>query len=328
MDPFDADCLESSMTENCEPAENGSGCQVVVRKSVRKPAHRFNPRDKNETTRPNARLSWRDKSVAIEETLSELILARNWTKARQRLASEEHEHEIHEQIPIWHSSQDTSHALPLHLACSLRELPPVSFIRFLLKLHPKAARVREKTWGLLPIHFAVNLSHNNGQLFDLVESDEESVTATRVLEARERAVYNQRCIIASLVDAFPDSLLVKEKFGGMLPIHIAASTVSSCDSLLTGNTSILELLIQKSPTSVQVMDDSGETPRDIAWRNTTFNCLRCRLRGRYVAADHGRCPHVVQPPADRGDANVNPLLRLDIEFDLQDKHGDDIKTLT
>lgn len=313
------------MMENCEPAKTGSGCQVVVRKSVGKPARRFNPGDKKETTRPNAMLSWRDKSVVIEETLSELILARNWTKARQRLASEEHEHEIHEPIPVWHSSQDESHALPLHLACSLRELPPVSFIRFMLKLHPEAARVREKTWGLLPIHFAVNLSHNNGHLFDLVESDEESVTAARVLEARERAACNQRLIIASLVDVFPDSLLVKEKFGGMLPIHIAASTLSSCDSLLA--VPILGMLIQKSPTSVQVMDDSNETPRDIAWRNTTFNCLRCRLRGRYVAADHGRCPHVVQPPTDCGDANVNPLLRLDIEFDLQDKHGDDIKTL-
>ncbi len=327
MDSFDADCLEGSLPEYCCAAQKVSGCQVVERRLVREPAHRY-PLDKDENA-PIVRISWRDESEAIEETLSELILARNWIKARQRLASEEHEHEIYEEIPILHSSHDTSHALPLHLACSLRELPPASFIRFLLKLHPKAARIREKTWGLLPIHFAVNLSHSNGELFDLVESDEESFTATRVSEAKELAVYNQRCIIASLVDAFPDSLLVKENFDGMLPIHIAASTVPSCHSLLTGNTlSILELLIQKSPTSVQVMDDSGETPRDVAWRNATFNCLQCRLRGRYVAADHGRCPHVVQPAAGRHDANVNPLLRLDIEFDLQDKHGDDIKTLT
>lgn len=266
-------------------------------------------------------------------TLSDLMLQRNWAEARQRLASAAHEHEIYERIPMPYTSNDVSHALLLHFACALRPLPPASFVRFLIKLHPDAARVQEDMWGLLPLHFAANLSQGESKNlrdeFDRIDGDDEVTLSSVPLVALERLSFNQKCIISSLVDAFPDSLAVKDGFSGMLPIHIAASTTSShCNWLTSNAASILEMFIQKCPESVDVLDDYGESPRDIAWRNATFNCLRCRVRGRYVASVHGRCPHVEHPQSGK----TNPLLRQDFDWLFESRTirclPDDTKALT
>lgn len=300
----------------------------TAEETVREPAHQVHFATRS--TSDHCSRHGNDIEEGGTTTLSDLILQRNWAGARQRLASESHEHEIYERIPIPFTSQDTSHALPLHLACAVRPLPPVSFVRFLIKLHPDAARVQEKAWGLLPIHFAANMAREEQNLHDAsnhIDLDDEATFAGGAPDARERAAFNQRCIVSCLVDAYPGSLHTKEKFSGMLPIHVAASTATSRYSSLTSNAiSILEILIQKCPASVEVLDDWSETPRDIAWRNATFNCLRCRVRGRYIVSVHGRCPHVVPP--DQGKAN--PLLREDFAcyFETHDKCADDIKTLT
>ena len=276
-------------------------------------------------------LSW-NSAMGIDErerrTLSDLILQRKWAAARTRLASPKHQHEIQERIPIPFSSQESFHALPLHLACALRPLPPASFVRFIIKLHPPATKVREKTWGLLPLHFAVNMGYAEGCFhddLDLDDFDDGASSFAGATDTRERAAFNQRCIVSSLVEAYPDSLVVQEKFSGMLPIHIAASTASSHYNSLTSNAvSIIELLIKRCPISVEVKDDWGETPREIAWRNATFNCLRCRVRGRYIASDHGRCPHVAQ----LNEGKVNPLLRKELLCPFEMNSPDDTKTLT
>lgn len=333
MEVFDGYGL---MGEPEPPTITLKSCETCTKGRMPMPAraHQFN--EFNETSSPTDELGWNDANGRTAErersTLTDLILQRNWSEARQRLASEEHEHEIYECVPMTFASHDTSHALPLHLACALRPLPPSSFIRFLLKLHPDAARFQEETWGLLPIHFAANISHSKERRnvcfdFDLTGTDNELLLAGNALDTRERFAFNQKCIITSLVDAYPDSLGVKERFNGMLPIHIAASTASSEYHPLTSNVVyILELLIQKCPTSVDVMDDWGETPKDIAWRNATFNCLRCRVGGRFLASDHGRCPHVVPPRQGK----TNPLLRqgFDCLFPFQESFSEDTKATT
>jgi len=322
-----------SLNASCQPAPaRMSSCLTEEEESAREPAHHLYSCGK-EPNNTISELRWSGTS-GIEERerqgLSDLILQRKWSEARQRLASEAHEHEIYESVPMSYTSQDTSRALPLHLACALRPLPPASFVRFLIKLHREAARVPEDTWGLLPMHFAVNMACNELDLseeFDLIDWDEETTFEGTASEALERAAFNQRCIITSLVRAYPEALARKERFSGMLPLHIAATTESShCNSPTSNAISILEMLIQKCPASVDVMDDWGETPRDIAWRNATFNCLRCRVSGRYIASDHGRCPHV----ALQNKGKANPLLRRHFDCHYEphsSRFVDDMKTL-
>jgi hypothetical protein len=264
--------------------------------------------------------------------LSDLVCQRKWAEARDRLASESGRHDIREMISIPFLSQYLCHALPLHLACALRPLPPASFVRLLIELYPDAVKVKEETWGMLPLHFAVKMSQygQGGQesTVDLVDLWNEGYKfslndASNPLERqRERTSFNQRRIVTTLVEAYPESLWSKERFSGMLPIHIACSTASSQYESLTSNAAeTLEMLARWCPGSIAVQDDRGETPRDVAWRNATFNCLRCKGRGRYIASVHGRCPHVA--PSSKGVAN--PMLREDLEcyLEAQDKCVDE-----
>jgi hypothetical protein len=204
-------------------------------------------------------------------------------------------------------------------------------VELLIEIYPDAVRAKEETWGFLPLHFAVNMGQisQDGLQLDLdlvVLWDEAYVSlndrAGPLERRRERASFNQRRIVTYLVDAYPESLWSKEGFSGMLPIHIACSTATSQYESLTSNAAqTLETLARRCPGSTAVQDDWGETPRDVAWRDATFNCLRCRVRGRYISSVHGRCPHVAQ--SGRGVANL--LLREDLEcyLEAQDKFADE-----
>jgi hypothetical protein len=254
--------------------------------------------------------------------LSDLICQRKWAEARDRLSSETGRREVRETISIPFLSPDMCRALPLHLSCALRPLPPASFVQLLIDLYRDAVEVKEETWGMLPLHFAVNMSHSHGDHESTLDKFSLSGKSNPLKRQRERTSSNQRRIITYLVDAYPGSLLSKERFSGMLPIHIASSTASSQSESFTSNTAqTLEMLARRCPVSITMQDDLGETPRDVAWRNVTFNCLRCKGRGRYIASVHGRCPHVAQ--SIKGVAN--PLLQEDLEcyVETQDKCGDE-----
>jgi hypothetical protein len=207
-------------------------------------------------------------------------------------------------------------------------------VKLLIDLYRDAVKVKEETWGMLPLHFAVNMSQNiHDSTLDLddldlddVSDEEYKFSVDKKSSPRERrqehVFFNQRQIITYLVDACPESLLSKERFSGMLPIHVACSTAfSQYESLASNAAQTLEMLARRCPGSIAVQDDRGETPRDVAWRNATFNCRRCMGRGRYIASVHGRCPHVA--PSSKG--VVNPLLREDLECYLpaQDKRVDE-----
>ena len=324
--------LDASSCQSPAPGRSESRCHLVE-DALPERANPFYSRGHDADNVAKEQCSSKDTEGREEgSTLSELMLQRNWSEARQRLASEAHEHEIYKRLSIPYTSGDISYALPLHLACALRPLPPASFVRFLIKLYPDGTRVEEEMWGLLPIHFAANMFHKEEDLtedYDIIALDDETTLPGSASDAMERTAFNQRCIITALVKAYPESLLRKERFSGMLPIHIAAATSPSrYDSLTSNDIITLEMIIQKCPPSLAIMDDWGETPTDIAWRTATFSCLRCRVRGRYIALDHGRCPHVVALP-NKGKA-CNPLLRRDFDchYGLYKQYADGSKKLT
>ena len=102
-----------------------------------------------------------------EQTLCELLWERQWNRARYRVKN--HPEEARQKIKLHYvstddedlqkleASSDTRSALPLHLACAVRPLPPTAFLQDLINTYPEACYQFEEYSGMLPIHMAANL---------------------------------------------------------------------------------------------------------------------------------------------------------------------------
>ena len=97
--------------------------------------------------------------------LSALIWEGQWNLALCRLKSNQFRYEARQEIELPFGNSD---GLPLHLACVMRPWPPAAFLRILLGSYPEACRIRQKSWGLLPLHLASDLG--NHQMTGALES--------------------------------------------------------------------------------------------------------------------------------------------------------------
>mmetsp|Transcript_23008 Transcript_23008/g.53369 ORF Transcript_23008/g.53369 Transcript_23008/m.53369 type:complete len:298 (-) Transcript_23008:236-1129(-) len=268
------------------------------------------------------------------------IRERNWDAATARLWTHASRGEVRQECSL--SMSGSLHgAFPLHLACSMRPLPPASFVRQLLLLYPEAVSIAEKMWGFLPLHLACSLtpwwsssSSLNGDLFPALgcggssyfsSSDDDSsfdscpfdevMSDASSADVHGKAMFNdQTQIIEMLVKADPWTVRVPEHFGGMLPIHIVAATTSSrLGTLYESELVVMNLLLDRYPESVHVLDARGDTPSTLAAREVVLKCPCCYDSMGLVDEEQGKeCPHVEHSP------RLNPLLLKSREqmFDL------------
>jgi len=178
-------------------------------------------------------------------TLSDLIINRKWKVARERMAS--HPEEVSEEISLRCFAGGNCKGLPLHLACSMRPLPPPSFTTSLMSYFPAASSTKERLWGMLPLHFAC---------MRIKEDDGRNIN-NAILNAN-RHVF----AVDSLIKANPQAVRSRESFQGKLPIHMAAASYSSGPSY----PQVVKTLARAYPQSMHEKDYYGETPLDIARR--------------------------------------------------------------
>lgn len=246
-------------------------------------------------------------SACPEEPLWELLWGRRWSWAQQRVrlhpeeAREKYvlpiissEHSNGEEPQTSEESDDIHSALPLHLACAVRPLPPTALVRDLINAYPAACQKCQKSSGFLPIHMAANLrpivhsretnaesSVDGAKQFSSSSEENEKFDAnnTSVQQCKEDSE-NHGDIINLLLNSYPGSITVRESINSMTPLHIAASTTRAENGIVSPVVSnVLNILLAKSPANFMKFcnDKNGMTPYDWAWRNVDYFCPRCGL---------------------------------------------------
>lgn len=225
------------------------------------------------------------------KSLSELLWNRDWEHVPDRIIV--HPEEVSQATFL--PNMPHMKALPLHLACTMRPLPPVEIVQFLLSVYPEAASHREEsTCGLLPLHFAVNMGREHldvSSSFVLFPSDAEDDDSTfndHRAPLKTPAVVDtlpeeqicdeiddgrQQKIIESLLAVYPQALTVRDAFHGMMPLHIAAMTVPcQKEKISPSSYSVMQLLLGKmSRDDTLEPSYSWETAIDMAKRRATNN---------------------------------------------------------
>ena len=196
----------------------------------------------------------------IKTVLSVYLWNRDYECVAARLESnpEEASQEIDLSIAGAMSGEEASKGLPLHLACAMRPLPPLSVFELLLKANPAAARHAESKWRMLPLHFAVNLSNQDSNDGDCL---------------------HQPRAIQLLVSAYPAALDYKETCQGRTALQLAASsTLQSIDGKIPpASANVLQVLMDQT-TTVEALwesDMAGETAYDIAQQASKASMTVC-----------------------------------------------------
>jgi len=226
-------------------------------------------------------------STTPKTLLRDYLLDRDYERLLSRLKT--HPEEATRKIDLTVSPSDANsvnssgedpiiEGTPLHLACAMRPLPPVSVLKALLRAHPEAANQVESKWGMLPLHFAVNLSYQNHDTSR--DDDDDDASQVRVVRL--------------LLFANPKALGVKETFQGRTPLQLAAATTlqSVGGKIPPVSASVLEILLYHAPCmdSLGGTDKNGETAFDIAQQASKEVSRTVCFAG--------------------GDWQANPLLRL------------------
>ena len=191
--------------------------------------------------------------------LSECLLNRNYDTMTARL--EMYPQEASQEIILSEDDAAVSKGLPLHLACAMRPLPPLSIFEVLLEANPKAASQPETKWGLLPLHFAVNLSHQH-------EHDDS------------KNAWHQAQVTRLLLSAYPAALNSKETCQGRTALHLAASsTPQSIDGRVPeASANLLQVLILHPASTTEALwgtDAAGETAYDMAQQASKSSTTVC-----------------------------------------------------
>lgn len=193
--------------------------------------------------------------------LSYLIEARNWGKASDRL--KDFPEEASTEIIINCFQSGACKGLPLHLACTLRPLPPSSFLLFLISFYPSAVSRKEFIWGMLPLHFAVMPLKEYWN----IEESRKDMYVNNYSELQK--VERHTKFVQLLVNFFPEGLSTVETFHGKLPIHIATSAYAKGFSYVE----VVRLLANQYPESIYIQDYCGETPLALAYKLELYHKL-------------------------------------------------------
>lgn len=177
--------------------------------------------------------------------LPTLIKQRNWEIAQARL--KDHPHEASTKVTLPCFPGGNCRGLPLHLACSIRPLPPVSFVTLLISQNSRAVTYQEEQWGMLPLHFACMRFKDQNK---------------RDVEDRTNSITKHVSVVQQLIEAYPEGVKLKESFQGKLPIHLATAAYASGPSY----PEIVKNLAKVYPQSIHIKDDCGDTPLAIAQR--------------------------------------------------------------
>ena len=262
--------------------------------------------------------------------LSNMIWNGQWDQATLRLKT--HSQEVRQQVNLTCFDHDNGNnskidknnkyncqGLPLHLACSMRPLPPLSFLKFLLDAYPEAVSNRRNAFGILPLHLLCDLTTTSSNS----DNDERRGGATLPHEKHDNNVFDLQPpasmvhAIKLVVSAHPDALYIAEFQLGMLPLHIAASSTRSTNGIISDpiQAQTLQFLYDKAPSAATVPDQSQCTPVLLAWRHAHFSCDRC-------GHDQASMPCACLEPATKStnsDSNLHPLLPLGDPVEIQKK---------
>ena len=260
-------------------------------------------------------------------TLSTLIWEGRWEQALERLSCVSTRREAIEEIHLPCFQSGTCQGLALHLACAMRPLPPTTLIEQLIQAFPAAVTLPMKQWGLLPLHLICDMryirrfgkstgSSSGDDMPRLASLSSESSDSEQQLElegskpllkgaSEDSNSTSHDEIVALLLKCYPDGLHVQDSFNGMLPIHIAASTTQSENGIVSETLVVmLELLLKAAPTTKKVLDNNGNSPVDLAWGQSRFECYHCNHKGNFPC----KCPHLQSVPMK----SFHPLLREQI----------------
>jgi len=263
-------------------------------------------------------------SIHPERVLWKLLLERQWKCAleRVRLHPEEAKKGIklpvvtagvtaEEYLQTIEESDDVQSVLPLHLACSVRPLPPTALLKDLIDAYPEACHQCQVSTGLLPIHMAADLwpvaGFHKNHLGSRNEEGENFVTQSMPMSAGGESKEHERVetkrnslqqhkadsvnhgdIIGMLLASYPGSISVRESVNGMTPLHIAASTTRAENAIVSPMASnVLNILLVKGSAYGVTFckDKNGLTPHDWAWQNVDYFCPRC---GKEYQTNHIR----------------------------------------
>ena len=198
-------------------------------------------------------------SVKNSTVLSECLWDRNYDTMAARL--EMYPQEASQEINLSEDDAVVSKGLPLHLACAMRPLPPLSVFELLLEANPKAASQPETKWGMLPLHFAVNLGHHHE-----IDSGKNS--------------WHQAQVVRLLLSVCPTALNSKEACQGRTALHLAASsTPQSIDGQVPeASANLLQVLILHPASTTEALwetDAAGETAYDMARQASMASMTVC-----------------------------------------------------
>jgi hypothetical protein len=233
-----------------------------------------------------------------------------WAQERVRLHPEEARKEIklpivsaditnEEDLQRIEESDDFHSALPLHLACAVRPLPPTAVLRDLIDAYPEACHRCQELSGMLPIHMAANLQpvvrfrktslglRKKGEKEMSENFPTQTAEENAKVELSDNTMQQYKVdspnhgeIIGLLLTSYPKSVLVRESINGMTPLHIAASTTRAENGIVSPVASnVLNILMVKGPADAVNFskDKKGMTPHDWAWRNVDYFCPRCGM---------------------------------------------------
>jgi hypothetical protein len=229
-------------------------------------------------------------------SLVDLLWKGKWQDVLERL--KEHPDEAMQEIQLPDFSMENGgasfifiNALPLHLACAMRPLPPTNMLQALIEAHPEACKQSTGSpLGLLPMHLAADLtdvrytgdSQQNQREIPSVDSRDDPSTTPQLRKRRSTVSEspNHAEIIKLLLEISPESVLLPEMANEMLPLHIAASTAKyskSGRSISPVSEHVLELILEAGPPQVatKIRDKSGKTPMDYACGN--MQCQACQM---------------------------------------------------
>lgn len=187
--------------------------------------------------------------------LSDKLWERDYKTVEARILS--HPEEVSTMIDM-PASQEPVQGFPLHLACAMRPLPPLSIVQLLLSVYPQAAAKPESQWNMLPLHFAANLSQQAAFQDDL---------------------HHVR-LVETLLVAHPDARMAQELCQGRTPLHLAAcSTVQTIEGMIPSTShAILQLLLpptmdDQALKALWMSDFAGDSAHQIARCNSSFMTL-------------------------------------------------------
>ncbi|CAB9512515.1 expressed unknown protein [Seminavis robusta] len=203
-----------------------------------------------------------DYSVPRTSSLADLLWARDYTTAEERILTHPEETAVFVDLPAQVTTTSKARGLPLHLAAAMRPLPPLSIFQLLLSVHPDASHQPEAKWGLLPLHLAVNLRPSNDNDKLLVTTKTNTTKSDMMIP-----------ILETLLAANPAAVVMKELYQGRTPLHVAVSTTQqSMDGRIPPvSHQVLTCLLEYIPSTEALWetDSWGDAAYDIALRESS-----------------------------------------------------------